>query len=49
MEGIDKTLNNYLEQIEKYLKPIEVSERIDIVKEIQSEMRVLNTSKSFKF
>ena len=38
MEGIDKTLNNYLEQIEKYLKPIEVSERIDIVKEIQSEM-----------
>ncbi len=35
---MEKTLNNYLEQIDKYLKPIAACERIDIVKEIQSEM-----------
>ena len=31
-------LNDYLEKIEKYLKPLPVSERVDIVKEIKSKM-----------
>lgn len=35
---MEKILNNYLEKIEKYLKPLPVSERVDIVKEIKSEM-----------
>lgn len=35
---MEKTLNNYLEKIERYLKPLPVSERIDIVKEIKSEI-----------
>ena len=35
---MDKTLNDYLTRIEKYLKPMTVSERVDIVKEIKSEM-----------
>lgn len=35
---MDKTLNDYLELVEKYLKPMAVSERVDIVKEIKSEM-----------
>lgn len=35
---MEKILNDYLEKIQKYLKPLPVSERIDIVKEIQSEM-----------
>ncbi len=35
---IDKSLNEYLEKTEKYLKPLVVSERVDIVKEIKSEM-----------
>ncbi|MDE5778515.1 MAG: DUF1700 domain-containing protein [Lachnospiraceae bacterium] len=35
---MDKFLNEYLEQVEKCLKPLAVSERIDIVKEIKSEM-----------
>lgn len=34
---MEKTLNDYLETIEKYLKPLPVSERVDIVKEIKSE------------
>lgn len=38
MEGMEKTLNDYLEQIDKYLKPLAVSERVDIIKEMQSEM-----------
>ena len=32
---MEQMLNEYLEKIEKYLKPIEVSERIDIIKEIK--------------
>lgn len=44
MEGMEKTLNNYLEQIDKYLKPLTVSERVDIVKEIQSEMLELQSN-----
>lgn len=35
---MEKILNEYLEKIEKYLKPMAVSERIDIVREIKSEM-----------
>ena len=35
---MDKILNEYLEKVEKYLKPMVVSERVDIVKEIKSEM-----------
>lgn len=35
---MDKTLNDYLERVEKYLKSMAVSERVDIVKEIKSEM-----------
>lgn len=35
---LEKSLNEYLEKIEKYLKPMIVSERVDIVKEIKSEM-----------
>ncbi len=31
---LEKSLNEYLEKIEKYLKPLIVSERVDIVKEI---------------
>ena len=35
---MEKNLNDYLEKIEKYLKPLPVSERVDIVKEIKSEI-----------
>lgn len=35
---MEKILNDYLEKIERYLKPLPISERVDIVKEIQSEM-----------
>lgn len=35
---MEKILNDYLEKIEKYLKPLPVSERVDIVKEIKSEI-----------
>ncbi len=28
---MEKTLNDYLEKIEKYLRPLPVSERVDIV------------------
>ncbi len=35
---MEKILNDYLERIEKYLKPLPVSERVDIVKEIKSEI-----------
>ena len=34
----EKILNDYLEKIEKYLKPLPISERVDIVKEIKSEI-----------
>lgn len=33
-----KILNSYLERVEWHLKPMPVSERVDIVKEIKSEM-----------
>ena len=35
---MEKILNDYLEKVEKYLKPLPVSERVDIVKEIKSEI-----------
>ncbi len=38
---MDKTLNGYLEKIEKYLRPVALSERMDILKEIRSEMQEL--------
>ena len=34
-------LENYLEQIDRYLKAMPISERTDIVKEIKSEMQEL--------
>lgn len=40
---MDARLNEYLEQIEKHLKPLPVSERVDIVQEIKSEMQELQT------
>lgn len=41
---MEKILNEYLEKVEKYLKPMVVSERIDIVKEIKSEMLELQSN-----
>lgn len=38
---MEKTLESYLEKIESYLKPIAVSERVDIIREIKSEMQEL--------
>lgn len=35
---MEKILNGYLEKIDRYLKPLPVSERVDIVKEIKSEI-----------
>lgn len=35
---MEKMLNNYLERIERHLKPLPVSERVDIVKEIKSDI-----------
>lgn len=41
---MEKQLNGYLAQIEKYLKPLPVSERVDIVQEIKSEMQELQAA-----
>lgn len=41
---MEKRLNEYLEQVEKYLKPLPVSERVDIVQEIKSEMQELQAA-----
>ena len=41
---LEKPLNEYLEKIEKYLKPMIASERVDIVKEIKSEMLELQNN-----
>lgn len=41
---MEKILNGYLEKIEKYLKPLPVSERVDIVKEIKSEILELQSN-----
>ena len=36
---MDNSLEKYLEQIDKHLKPLPVSERVDIVKEIKASMQ----------
>ncbi|BBH24292.1 hypothetical protein Back11_56370 [Paenibacillus baekrokdamisoli] len=41
---MDKIMNDYLEKIEKYLKPMSASERLDIVKEIKSVMLELQNN-----
>lgn len=41
---MEKVLNDYLEKMEKYLKPVAVSERVDIIKEIKSEMQELQNN-----
>jgi len=41
---MEKALNDYLEKIERYLKPLPVSERVDIVKEIKSEILELENN-----
>lgn len=41
---MEKKLNKYLERIERYLKPLPVSERVDIVKEIKSEILELQSN-----
>lgn len=41
---MDKGLNEYLEKIDRYLKPMAVSERVDIIKEIKSGMIELQNS-----
>ena len=35
---MDRVLENYLEQIDRHLRPMPASERVDIVKEIKSEL-----------
>ena len=35
---MDRALENYLEQIDRHLRPMPASERVDIVREIKSEM-----------
>jgi len=42
---MEKIMDDYLEKIEKYLKPLPASERVDIVKEIKSEMLELEMKK----
>lgn len=41
---MDEMLNTYLGKVEKYLKPMAVSERMDVVKEIQSEISELQSN-----
>ena len=41
---MEKVLNEYVEKMEKYLRPIAVSERVDIIKEIKSEMQELQSN-----
>ncbi len=40
---MEKILDDYLEKIERHLKPLPVSERVDIVKEIKSEILELQS------
>lgn len=39
-----KILDNYLEKMEKCLRPVPVSERVDIINEIKSEMLELQNN-----
>lgn len=41
---MEKVLNDYLDKMEKYLKPVAVSERVDIIREIKSEMQELQSN-----
>ena len=41
---MDQALENYLEQIDRHLRPMPASERVDIVREIKSEMLELETA-----
>ena len=41
---MEKMLNEYLEKMEKYLRPVAVSERVDIIKEIKSEIQELQSN-----
>ncbi len=41
---MDQLLNSYLEKMEKALKPISVLERVDIIKELESEMHELESA-----
>lgn len=41
---MEKVLNDYLETMENHLKPVPVSERVDIINEIKSEMLELQSS-----
>lgn len=41
---MEKVLNDYLEKMEKHLKPLPAADRIDIVNEIKSEMSELAAS-----
>lgn len=41
---MEKQLNEYLEKVERYLRPMDVSERVDIVKEIKSEILDLQSN-----
>ena len=41
---MEKILSDYLEKVEKYLRPLPVSERVDIVQEIKSEIVELQSS-----
>ena len=41
---MEKALNSYLEKIERHLKPLPISERVDIVKEIQSQIFELQSN-----
>lgn len=41
---MENILNDYLEKVERHLKPLPISERVDIIKEIQSEISELRHS-----
>lgn len=41
---MEKILDDYLAEVEKHLKPLPVSERVDIVKEIKSEILELQAN-----
>lgn len=42
---MDKILDDYLEKTDKYLRPMPVGERVDIIKEIKSQMFQLEAEK----
>lgn len=42
---MDKILNDYLEKTDRYLRPMPAGERVDIIKEIKSEMLELEAEK----